>query len=348
MIVMLLYDPTISYAQSKYPVGTIRNLDSLTVASLISELKGPEENWGARALESYFGSVYSPKLPDLVVYIDPDTIRQQLTKDHKFVKDQQLNGEEFLYILVFVDGQLITTNNETEYNVFCPPPIDSLIQKDSSSGSTLVVGRTSLAHRPDPFLRRAISAFSRILASVTLPKTSENLEDLNKEVQLVNVGTSQTDSSNLYLGFVKMSIAENTWTRISICGSKNIVLPQETRAIITNFGNTSYSVFTVGFALGAALGAADTTQTYSEVRPNLYMYTTLYHKQQAPPLTKRLFGLFLGTSITPSGFLDDIIFGVSISNLFRGSPTMMVGATLFPVKDKEGRVTPFIGIGFEF
>lgn len=356
-IAMLLSAPC--YGKSReQPVGLVRSLAPAEVETLTACLKDTTSEWGLKALRYYYGSTYLSELPDLVIYVSRgDKVKQQLIVDDRVVKGKwpRLCGEKYIYVHVFMVDMLAAADTaKAAVCCSCPRPVGAEAkarEKKADIMKLLIqVHRSSLDYRPDPVIRRALGAFESVLANVKPGEIAVGLRDSDSATTLCDLGTGRDKSWHLFLGYCKMPIAENSWTRITICGNRLESLGHA-RSVITNFSNTSSSPYAFGLALAAAWKEPRKATALS-ARWSLYVYGTVYIcNPPALPMRGVSLGASLGTSVAPGKLLDDLMIGLSAK--YRRLPTLLCGATFSSRSgQKDGshkrRVAgAFIGFGFE-
>jgi hypothetical protein len=340
-------------------MGLIHALDSSRVEMLRGYLDDPGPDWGIKVLSYYFGRTYLPELPDIVIYAGGSTkIRQQLIVNGKSVEGKwpRLSGEKYIYVLVFLAGaELAKKDALAPSDCSCPkadrkPPAKDAPEPVKDARSVVTVYRSSLDYRPDPFIRRAVGAFGDIIAKVKMTDPVASLADTFAVEALCDLGAERGGKTHLFLAFAKLRIAENSWTRISVCGDRVKELGGA-RSVITNFSNAPASPYEIGLAAGASwiVPRKATTET---ARVSMYLYGTRYiYNRPTFPRRGVSVGLSFGTNVTPGAVLDDIMLGLSAK--YKSWPTVICGGSLLlrsgqKAGDQKRRVGGFIiGLGFE-
>jgi hypothetical protein len=359
MVMMAAYATPSRGESREKGMGIISALDSSRVEMLRGYLDDPGPDWGIKALSYYFGRTYLPELPDIVVYVGGSTkIKQQLIVNNKSMEGKwpRLSGEKYIYVLVFVTGtELANKDAVAPSDCSCPredrkPPGRDAPTPVKDVRSVVTVHRSSLDYRPDPFIRRAVGVFGDIITKVKMTEPAASLADTITIETLCDLGSERGGKTHLFLAFAKMRIAENTWTRISVCGDR-VKEVGGARSVITNFSNAPASPYEIGVAAGAAWKVAKKATTET-ARVSVYLYGTRYiYNRPTFPRRGVSVGLTFGTNVTPGAILDDIMLGLSAK--YKSWPTVICGGSLLlrsgqKAGDEKRRVGGFlVGLGFE-
>lgn len=363
---------------SPHPAGVLRTPTPEAVDELLRVLRDHKDNeWANDFRETYFGDIHSPSILDLVIFVDQDGftidgekiyVRQSLSKRRKHIfkrkrriSNQVVWGERDLYVLFLMSTSKhhFTSNSNLLPNPYCGPVNADVKVESPIKSPAIKVHHSAIDRHQDPLLRRAINAFSSILnLEVDDPKSPAG-QDSAKSVPLLLLNTSKDSTTKLLYGFSKLSLTENGWNRISVCGDDGLELAPYTTAIVNNFGNSNHSPMRIGVATGVSIFQKKEeddvvgTTLQNSIRPNVYLYSTWYWRRMAPPMVFN-YGLTMGTSIAPAGLFNDIYGALTIGELPNGLPAIQFGYSFFKKKRKEGDVEKslnrrglFIGFGFD-
>ena len=324
-------------SRPRFPSGFLGAFTGAEVDCLRRLLALPESRWGlVRAF--YFGTTYLPNLPDVLVYIaSPDSIRQTLIRRGNTVQSRVLRGEKYVYILLFSDL-----------------PLDRVTKDSANAPDSIRITRTSIDYQRDPFLVTVFKGFGSKLFGVTVEPRSVAVSDTTVTVSLDSLGTGETIKRPLYVAFVRLRLADETWNRVHIAGARGRRIQGST--IVTNFGNAGRSRFGVsiggGFTYRARMRALKDTSlvpTGEYIRFSLYLFSHLYIVRPSLPWRGRSVGLTAGTNLVRGEPLNDLVAGISFSRLI-GDMGMIIGVNALPTKLQDGsdtrRPRAFVAIDF--
>lgn len=342
------------------PAGAQRILSPEDVDRIRSLLQDESATSPGRALACYFGSIYTDKLTDLVIYVDTSGVRRQvIIRDGEIQERESLRGARFVYVLLFTEDTLLTDVDNTSRRPALSDTKDTAAQKSNGpvldSSRAVTVRRTSIDYEADPFLVTLVKGFGSKLFGGAPEPQSHRLADDTLLLILHDLGRGTHDVP-LYLAFGRIPIGEDTWDRISVEPLEGRRFLKD-RTIVTNFENAARSPFGVGLGAGFTFNARTRSLSSDTLKPagqqtrvTMYLLGHWDIVRSRLPLHRMSFGLTVGTNLLQGDLLNDLVIGASLDRIV-GDLGLTGGVNLLSSKrDASGRDTRllrgFVGVDF--
>jgi hypothetical protein len=270
------------------------------------------------ALVQFFGSGYSGRFPDWVVYIDGHgVVAHDVVKKGKHTSF--LREENYIWVVVFSD------------TVFDPPTTkheSNLVYADTAD---IRFSRRTIAFRRDPTITLLIKGLAKVL---TLEATTEaQPSDTSRALKLHEISDDSTKSP-FYAAFGRVSIAENTQVELSVAPMPAKSLHVATGGIpepvaYANVVNVRRHDFELGVLAGGTYGEPIRTyadnlqlkQASSRYAGNAYL-TVVANVVWVPALwwepswQRTPVGVFAGTNVLRGTPGDEFLLGGVIGHVF--------------------------------
>ena len=331
---------------------------------LLELLKEPDS---VGALKFFFGELYDKELADLLVFIDrvdnkPTHI--ELLKGGKSRKE--LWGEKYVYVMVFVaekKGQKNTVSKKVEEKETSGKitetdknEVDKPVSKVSES-TTIIKQRDPLfVHQSFLDYRKGageffVASMARLAAAIFTKETIKEGEEAkkgeetpDKPMKLQKVGTHA--DTDLYFGYVKIPIYENTINRITV---EEDYGDGEVDRHLATFGNYSASRITssVG-AVGTFIKAGETEPSCFPMEVFAFGHYYLFNKRPKLPSPHDQRGwlckywnemsvsLVAGTNLTlDKGLFKDLFVGVGVGHIV-STAALVAGVNFRAPRNADG------------
>ena len=353
VFILLIFTQSNSYAQ-KNTYGEIPILGLEERVKLYSFLNNTEDlDWAKKSLKILYGSAFLEDLVRLVIHIPEEgkikysfvgparKVTQSCEKNRRRGTNWvRLNGVKNIFVTLFISDSL---RGYADPSMYIPMyKIPETICFDSTR-MELLLHRASLDHQPDPFVIRFIQSFSSII-NLGAPQAREETQTVDTKVTIEDLGVvplEQDSSTHLFVGFGKLSITENSWTRLTVASTPDWAI-RNNHALSFHFSNRPAHAYNFGVAVMFS------KEWYA--KPFVFFQRVLINRPSIPQRGPKI-GICVGATALKKDFLDHVFLGLTFKP-FVYWPTFFIGLSDLEI-DKivkmeiKGRSIFTFGFGIE-